>query len=695
MYGRSLTDSAPSGTLKNKESALNKESVMTKDELKKHLSESYHHTAERIFKKKFPEIYSEINDLEFPSDFCFQQKLYHYMNDDIGLNLGLCPVCRNRCGFISYKSGYHKYCSRKCSGMDTDTKEHRRKTNIKLYGVENIGQLKKDPNKIIAKPFDAYLSEYKIKKQAIQKYLIDHPGYLHEKNFKNKFNCDYIELLKIPFPDSFIFTQKIYHYLNDDVSLNLGTCPVCGKRCRLKSFNHGYYTHCSAKCASNSDNVRKRRAKTNMIKYGNVCSLHGEEIDKKTKNTKQLKYGDKNYNNREKYKITNLTKIGVEYPLQSREIMDKLEQTNIEKYGVKQIFSLKETHEKAKRTNMINRGVPYPAQDPAVIEKAKETNKENLGVDWPMQSEDVKEKSRQTCLEKYGVEHPAQAEITKLHVKQTNLEKYGVEWYCMIASKKSGRGSNSKPNLDFAAKLDSLDIPYEREFSLSRYVYDFKINDILVEINPSITHNCSVNIFGGEPKPADYHLDKSRIAWDAGYRCVHVWDWDDTDRIVCYLSNAVKEKPVISIDVCEIKEVSEPDARVFIYENSLFPVTDGQKYSGLFYDDNLIQVVSYRIGDNIGITSLCSNCNVTRGYSGIIGYISDIYAGKRVGATVDLSKYPAGLYKDIFAKSSCSDPEFHGYRPYDGMHIFDIQNISDIPDGFLPVRDCGYETYVL
>ena len=57
------------------------------------------------FKKKFPEHYQILSTWEFPSDFKFTQKLFHYFNDDPELKLGLCPVCGKRCKFASFGGG--------------------------------------------------------------------------------------------------------------------------------------------------------------------------------------------------------------------------------------------------------------------------------------------------------------------------------------------------------------------------------------------------------------------------------------------------------------------------------------------------------------------------------------------------------------------------------------------------------------
>ena len=39
------------------------------------------YTRETVFKNKFPEDYECILKIEFPKDFTFPQKLYHYLNN--------------------------------------------------------------------------------------------------------------------------------------------------------------------------------------------------------------------------------------------------------------------------------------------------------------------------------------------------------------------------------------------------------------------------------------------------------------------------------------------------------------------------------------------------------------------------------------------------------------------------------------
>ena len=83
------------------------------------------------FKKKFPEHYQILSTWNFPPEFKFTQKLFHYFNEDPELKLGLCPVCGNRCKFTKFNGGYLLHCSVKCKYLDPNTQLHREQTFIK------------------------------------------------------------------------------------------------------------------------------------------------------------------------------------------------------------------------------------------------------------------------------------------------------------------------------------------------------------------------------------------------------------------------------------------------------------------------------------------------------------------------------------------------------------------------------------
>lgn len=169
----------------------------------------------------------------------------------------------------------------------------------------------------------------------------------------------YQDFLTWTFPDDFIFSQKVYHYLYDDPNLKLGFCSVCGNRCLFKSFVDGYCEFCSPKCRRSvinpmeSKTSRQRLSQTKKRQYSdeiwhnsvvnkskNTCKkLYGGvgfasiELKEKSLATNLSLNGDKEYRNFEKIKETNILNLGVEYPFQSKNIQEKVNKTYLQKIG--------------------------------------------------------------------------------------------------------------------------------------------------------------------------------------------------------------------------------------------------------------------------------------------------------------------------------------------------------------------------
>lgn len=115
--------------------------------------------------------------------------------------------------------------------------------------------------------------------------------YCQEKQFIKKFPDIYLDICKIEFPKEFTLIQKMYHYFMNDLDLKLGLCPVCGKRCKFKNLNFGYWNHCSSECASIDEIVVDKLHKTNMKKYGTNWVFQNEDIKQKKKETTIKHFG--------------------------------------------------------------------------------------------------------------------------------------------------------------------------------------------------------------------------------------------------------------------------------------------------------------------------------------------------------------------------------------------------------------------
>lgn len=503
---------------------------------------------------------------------------------------------------------------------------------------------------------------------------------------KREFPEVYEELLKISFPEGFSLKQKLYHYLNNDLELNLGKCKKCGNRCKFKSIQQGYHDYCCNSCAQSADIILKNRKMTCLKKYG-----------------------DENYNNREKSVKTCLEKYGVENIQQVKEINEQSIRTKHRNYGDKCESITKKTKEtKFKKYGNANYNN---------IEKNKKTCLEKYGVENVFAVEEVKEKIKNTNLERYGVEHPMKSTIILEHTKNTNLEKYNVEWCCMRKEARFGYSNDSKPNDKFAKLLDKNNIEYEREFPLHRFSYDFKIGNILVEIDPIGTHNSQFGIYGKNPISKDYHLNKTNLAKENGFHCIHVWDWDNVDKIIQML----KPKKTLYARKLEFKEVKLKDAVEFLNKYHLQNSCKGQKIClGLYHNNELVQLMTFgkpRYNKNFEweLLRLCSHSDymIVGGAEKIFKHFVEDICPNGVVSYCDVSKFNGGVYETLGFEKHIAGPSKHWYRQSDNMHITDnllrqrgYDQLFDANYGkgtsneelmlehdFLPIYDCGQTTY--
>jgi len=143
-------------------------------------------------------------------------------------------------------------------------------------------------------------------------------------------------------------------------------CKQCQKETKyLSPKQGGYQTFCSNKCSNNNLDIKMKQINYDHKKLGKKISekakLRSEEekqnIKLKREETCFEKYGDKNFNNREKFRKTNLEKYGFENPMQNEKIKEKTRKTQYKKYGG--YFN----PEQFVKTNLEKYGCKYPLQN--------------------------------------------------------------------------------------------------------------------------------------------------------------------------------------------------------------------------------------------------------------------------------------------------------------------------------------------
>ena len=449
------------------------------------------------------------------------------------------------------------------------------------------------------------------------------------------------------------FTEKIYCYLNSISERPV--CKTCGNHVNFISVSKGYAQYCSKKCSANGEESREKMKQTLLEKYGVTNNLHIPGVEKRIKENNLKKYGYENPAKsdivKNKRKNTCLEKYGVECSFQDETVKAKCNATMLEKYGVIHPLRNKDLLEKSKRTCFERYGYEHPSQAPEIQERIKQYNKEKFGVEWLLSSKEIHEKAKHTCIEKYGVEYP-----------------------CMRPEARNFT-NDSKPNKEFAELLEQNGISYEREFAIENRSYDFKTGNILVEIDPFATHNSTWGLYNN-PVKSDYHINKTKLAFENGYRCVHVWDWDDKNKII----ELLKDKKTIYARKCELKEPAKQECDLFLNENHLQGTCKGQMYRiGLYYNDELMQVMTfgkprYNKKYEYELLRLCTKngYKVIGGAERCFKHFIDDKNPDTIISYCDNSKFTGDVYKTLnFVLKSFGQPSKHWYNGKTKTHITD------------------------
>lgn len=514
--------------------------------------------------------------------------------------------------------------------------------------------------------------------------------------------------------------EKLYLYYNG--LIKPPKCPICGKyRPFLDFLSRGYQEYCSSKCSNSSKDVQNKKEVTCLKNHGVKHACQNKDIKDKLINTYTKNHGGMgNASNsvKEKQKKTMLKKYGCEYSLQNNNLLNKSKQTWVENYGgvglaspiikekandtIKRLYggwgmSSDIIRKKIINTNFDKYGCKNPMMNNIVRSEWKKLFFDKYGVEepfhleWvrnkireaflikyqditPARNEDVKNKIKQTCLERYGVERATKLDIVKEKTKQTCLERYGVEWPSLLPQAHTN-GMISKINLRFSDELSTNNISHQLEFPIQNRSYDFKIDNILLEINPYITHNSTWCPFG-EPKSIDYHFNKTKLAIDNKFRIINIWDWDDTDKII----NSLTNKETIYARNCIIKEVSKKETKEFLNTYHFQNNCNGQKIRiGLYYDDELIELMTfgkprYNKKFEWEILRLCSKFGykVIGGSEKLFKYFINNYNPQSIISYCDNSKFKGDVYERLgFNLKNYGKPTKHWYNPKTTTHITD------------------------
>jgi len=299
-----------------------------------------------------------------------------------------------------------------------------------------------------------------------------------------------------------------------------------------------------------------------------------------------------------------------------------------------------ESQNKIRITCLNKYGVSHHSKSLEVKEKKIRTFQDHYGCDYNLQSVDVKRCIRKTNLRKYGVENPSQSYYIKSKFSESHKKSFfntlllstrlkfkctpnftiddyqGVDykysWTCTkcqtvfedtLINGHIPRCLNCYPHLNGISHLEKEVVDFIKSLEIDfiendRKILNGKELDIYI---PS--HNLAVEFNGiywhselGGHKDKDYHLNKTLECQKKGIQLIHIFEdeWIDKQEIIKSIITAKLGKITNRIFArkCQLKEVPNQEARLFLFDNHLQGPINGT-HIGLYFENELVSLLSY------------------------------------------------------------------------------------------------------
>ena len=172
----------------------------------------------------------------------------------------------------------------------------------------------------------------------------------------------------------------------------------------------------------------------------------------------------------------------------------------------------------------------------------------------------------------------------------------------------------SKGENEICELLESLNIPYHRrDRSL---IKPFELDIVIPEHNLAIEFNGLIwhsELYG---KDKTYHINKTKLCNDAGFRLVHIWedDWRDRKDIeIAFLKSVLGKSDTKRVYArqCDVQFVENVDAKIFLEKNHIQGHVPFSKAVGLYHHNELVALTTFtKRNEDYELTRHVTSCNV-------------------------------------------------------------------------------------
>lgn len=357
-------------------------------------------------------------------------------------------------------------------------------------------------------------------------------------------------------------------------------CPICGKE--LPKYQPCGKVYKSKTCSRSCGAIlRSREIESNWKR---------KEVQEKAHET---------------IKESLLRKYGVDNPAKIEHVKQKIKETNLKKYGHSTILQTDEVKNKSQASRNTEeakkkmsehsklreayvKGVEA-AQSLESIEKRKKTNLERYGVEYALQSKEVREKIKQTTDTKYPIGSLARSEMNRKR-KQTCYDHHGVEVGFFA------KGYQSTGEAEVREFIQSLGFSGNQN---NRVVSGIQLDIYIPEKNFAIEYNGTYWHSDNVKHDRLYHWRRSKLCEENGIRLFHIYEWEwknETKReIIKSILKILLGKATSRVYArqCEVRKVETKEYRKFCEENHLQGYRHASVVLGLYYKDELKQLMSF------------------------------------------------------------------------------------------------------
>lgn len=258
---------------------------------------------------------------------------------------------------------------------------------------------------------------------------------------------------------------------------------------------------------------------------------------------------------------------------------------------------------------------------------------------------------------------------------------------------------------DFVREILPQDILVEEN---NRTVLNGKEIDVYVpthkvgfEMNGLIWHSERFDI---EP---DYHLNKTLNCLKHGIRLIHIFEdeWlfkkDICKHIIKNALNCYDK--IIHQELCEVKEVGYNETISFLEENHLRGSIDNDLSLGAYYNDELVEIMSFKRNNQdyeILRHCYCNNISINKNDSLILKYFVENYNPNTISILIDKGYDDDLIYKNFgFKFDNEIEPDYYFVE----SKIRFNKNVCPVDmdenefletKGWYKIYDCGYSKYM-